>query len=168
MNRTLTAEAVHLSSSFYTFPCVEAIQQEFGFKGTFLILTILFEVTSKGFEQPYNSRFVHKVAACNDGITPNLVSMVVHRMVKNGLLDKDAFDQRHMVAIPSNFILSEDGVIDRAAVPYFFEKPKQEIVTSEETGVNSEETPINSEEMSNNKSSLQNNTRYGTTKEARS
>lgn len=168
MSKTLTAEAVHLSRNFYTFPCVKAIQKEFGFKGAFLIVTILFEVTSEGFERPYDSRFLHKVASRHDGITPNLVGMVVRRMAKNDLLDKEAFTQRRMVAIPSKFILSGDGVIDSESIPYFFDIPKKQIVSSEETVVNSEETRIISEETTNNDCLLLNNTCYGTTKEARS
>ena len=168
MNKTLTAEVVNLSCDFYTFPCVKAIQKEFGFKGTVLIVTILFEVTNKGFERPYDSRFLHKVAEHHNGITPNLVRMVVRRMVKNGLLDKEAFDQRHIVAIPSKFIISDEAEVDRDTTPYFFEKPKMEIFSSEETVVNTEENHILSEETTTKDCLLLNNTYYGTTKEARS
>ncbi len=168
MNRTLTAEAVHLSRSFYSFPCVKAIQKEFGFKGAALIVTILFEVTSKGFERPYDRSFLHRVASRHDGITPNLVGMVVRRMAKNDLLDKEAFTRRRMVAIPSKFILSGDGVIDSDSMPYFFDLPKEHGVSSEETVVNTVETRIISEETTDNDCLLLNNTCYGTTKEARS
>ena len=168
MNQTLTAEAVHLSRSFYTFPCVKAIQKEFGFKGAFLIVTILLEVTSDGFERTFDRRFMNDIASCHDGITPNLVGMVVRRMAESDLLDKEAFIHRRMVAIPSKFILSGDVVIDSKSIPYFFDVSMKQKVSPEKTAVNTEETRIISEETTNDDCLLLNNTCYGTTKEARS
>ena len=167
MNKPLTAEAVHLSRSFYTFPCVKAIQKEFGFKGTFLIVSILIEVTSNGFERPFDRCFMNDVATRHEGITPNLVGMVVRRMTQYDLLDNEAFIKRRMVAIPSKFILSDDVMTDRESIPYFFDVPVQQNISSEETWVNSEETHNTTEETTDNNCLILNNTYYGTTKEAR-
>lgn len=151
MSKTLTAEAIHLSRSFYTFPCVKAIQKEFGFKGACLIVTILFKVTSDGFERTYDRRFMNEVASCHNGITPNLVGMVVRRMVELGLLDKEAFTQRHVVAIPSGNIIAMESDVDNN-LPYFFINSSKDGVSSEEIIINSEETHIISEETINHRS----------------
>lgn len=165
MNRTLTAEALHLPRGFFQIPFVRAVEKEFGFKGSKLLMDILFEVTETGFERPYNRPFREAIAGRN-GVSERLVDMVVHRMVKNGYLDPSVYVERHILAIPATYILT-DEVQTRTDLPYYFTIPS-EIVSSEETTVNSEEIPIISEETPNNIHSSSKNTHYGTTKEARS
>ena len=167
MNRTLTAEAVWLSCDFYTFPSVKAIQKEFGFKGTYLIITILLDLTSNGFKRPYDRSFINDVSrVC--GITPNLVRMVVRRMAFHGLLDKESFIQCNTVAIPSEYIMLGKEVKNITSIPYYIDKSVKKAISSEETIVNSEETPNLTEETILNNCFHLNNTYYGTSKETRS
>lgn len=152
MIESLTAEAIHLSRGFFKHPFVRAIEKEFGFKGSKLVLDILIETTETGFETPYCKEFRDKVALRNN-VSERLVDMVVHRMVKNGFLDQVKYADRHVLAIPSGNILD----IEKKAVsdlPYFFVYTHLKHVSSEETIVNSEETIVNLEEIPNNDSLL--------------
>ena len=152
MIESLTAEAIHLSRGFFKHPFVRAIEKEFGFKGSKLVLDILIETTETGFETPYCKEFRDKVALRNN-VSERLVDMVVHRMVKNGFLDQVKYADRHVLAIPSGNILD----IEKKAVsdlPYFFVYTHLKHVSSEETIVNSEEIPVFTEETTNNDSLL--------------
>ncbi len=152
MIESLTAEAIHLSRGFFKHPFVRAIEKEFGFKGSKLVLDILIETTETGFETPYCKEFRDKVALRNN-VSERLVDMVVHRMVKNGFLDQAKYADRHVLAIPSGNILD----IEKKAVsdlPYFFVYTHIKHVSSEETIVNSEETHVFTEEIPNNDSLL--------------
>lgn len=152
MIESLTAEAIHLSRGFFKHPFVRAIEKEFGFKGSKLVLDILIETTETGFETPYCKEFRDKVALRNN-VSERLVDMVVHRMVKNGFLDQAKYADRHVLAIPSGNILD----IEKKAVsdlPYFFVCTHLKYVSSEETIVNSEETHVFTEETPNNDSLL--------------
>lgn len=152
MIESLTAEAIHLSRGFFKHPFVRAIEKEFGFKGSKLVLDILIETTETGFETPYCKEFRDKVALRNN-VSERLVDMVVHRMVKNGFLDQVKYADRHVLAIPSGNILD----IEKKAVsdlPYFFVYTHLKHVSSEKTIVNSEETIVNTEEIPNNDSLL--------------
>lgn len=147
MSKTLTAEAIHLSRRFFKHPFVRAIEKEFGFKGSKLVLDILIETTETGFETPYCKEFRDKVALRNN-VSECLVDMVVHRMVKNGFLDQAKYESQHIVAIPSgNIVVNEDDTDDN--LPYLFINSSKDGVSSEETMVNSEETPIITEETIN-------------------
>ena len=134
MIKTLTAEAIHLSRDFFKHPFVKAVEKEFGFKGSKLLIDILIEVTKTGFEETYNKSFRDKIAGRNN-VSERLVDMVVHRMLKNGFLDQAKYDDSHVVAIPSG--ASHD-----------------KRVNSEETAVISEETHVNTEETTNEHSLL--------------
>ena len=152
MIESLTAEAIHLSRGFFKHPFVRAIEKEFGFKGSKLVLDILIETTETGFETPYCKEFRDKVALRNN-VSERLVDMVVHRMVKNGFLDHVKYADRHVLAIPSGNILDiEKKVV--SDLPYFFIYTHLEHVSSEETIVNSEEIHVFTEEIPNNDSLL--------------
>lgn len=148
MNKTLTAEAIYLSRGFFKIPFVRAIEKEFGFKGSKLLIDILFEVTETGFESPYNKAF-RDVIASRNGVSERLVDMVVHRMVKNNYLDKKKYASSHVLAIPDGNIVSEDSPVDELS--YYFVRPSVMDDNSVEKFVNSEETPISSEETTDNK-----------------
>lgn len=152
MIESLTAEAIHLSRGFFKHPFVRAIEKEFGFKGSKLVLDILIETTETGFETPYCKEFRDKVALRNN-VSERLVDMVVHRMVKNGFLDQAKYADRHVLAIPSGNILDIEKKAD-SDLPYFFVYTHLKHVSSEETIVNSEETPVFTEETPNNDSLL--------------
>ena len=143
MIESLTAEAIHLSRGFFKHPFVRAIEKEFGFKGSKLVLDILIETTETGFETPYCKEFRDKVALRNN-VSERLVDMVVHRMVKNGFLDQAKYADRHVLAIPSGNILDNEkkSVSD---LPYFFVNAQLRHVSSEETIFISEITPVISE-----------------------
>ena len=152
MIESLTAEAIHLSRGFFKHPFVRAIEKEFGFKGSKLVLDILIETTETGFETPYCKEFRDKVALRNN-VSERLVDMVVHRMVKNGFLDQVKYADRHVLAIPSGNILDiEKKVV--SDLPYFFIYTHLKHVSSEETIVNSEEIHVFTEEIPNNDSLL--------------
>ena len=144
MNTTLTAEAIHLSRGFFLHPFVRAIEKEFGFKGSKLLIDILFEVTVGGFECPSNKSFRSKVAGRNDGVSERLVDMVVHRMVKNGFLDQAKYASRHVLAIPEGNIIEND-MTEFSHLPYFFVHPHGNAVSSEQMMVSSEEIRENTE-----------------------
>jgi len=152
MSKTLTAEVIHLSRGFFQHPFMRAIEKEFGFKGSKLVLDILIETIETGFEASYCKVFRDKIAQRN-GVSERLVDMVVHRMLKNGFLDQAKYDNYHVVAIPSGNILDieKKGVSD---LPYFFVYTHLKHVSSEETIVNSEETSVFTEETTNNDSIL--------------
>ena len=152
MIESLTAEAIHLSRGFFKHSFVRAIEKEFGFKGSKLVLDILIETTETGFETPYCKEFRDKVAGRNN-VSERLVDMVVHRMVKNGFLDQAKYADRHVLAIPSGNILDNEkkAVTD---LPYFFIYSHLKHISSEETIVNTEETPVFTEETTNNDSIL--------------
>lgn len=143
MIESLTAEAIHLSRGFFKHPFVRAIEKEFGFKGSKLVLDILIETTETGFETPYCKEFRNNVAQRNN-VSERLVDMVVHRMVKNGFLDQAKYADRHVLAIPSGNIFDNEkkSVSD---LPYFFVNAQLRRVSSEETIVISEITPVISE-----------------------
>ena len=145
MIESLTAEAIHLSRGFFKHPFVRAIEKEFGFKGSKLVLDILIETTETGFETPYCKEFRDKVAQRNN-VSERLVDMVVHRMIKNGFLDQAKYADHHVLAIPSGNILDHEkkAVTD---LPYFF-------VYSHLKHISSEETPVFTEETINNRSLL--------------
>lgn len=155
MKKALTAEAIHLSRGFFKHPFVRAIEKEFGFKGSKLVLDILIETTEKGFEAPYCREFRDRIAQRNS-VSERLVDMVSHRMIKNGFLDQSKYDVLHVVAIPSvNILINKDD--EGNNLPYYFINPSKNSVSSEETMVNSEETrnnmketPIYSEQTPNN------------------
>ena len=107
MNKTLTAESIHLSRRFFKHPFVRAIEKEFGFKGSKLVIDILIETTETGFETPSCKEFRYKIAQRNN-VSERLVDMVVHRMVKNGFLDQNKYADRHVLAIPSENILDNE------------------------------------------------------------
>lgn len=118
MKNTLTAEALHLPRGFFQIPFVRDIEKEFGFKGSKLLIDILFAVTETGFECPYDRAFRDKVAGRNS-VSERLVDMVVHRMVKNGYLAKYA--DRHVLAIPDGNIVDDE---EKAGIlPYYFINP---------------------------------------------
>lgn len=143
MIESLTAEAIHLSRGFFKHPFVRAIEKEFGFKGSKLVLDILIETTETGFETPYCKEFRDKVAGRNN-VSERLVDMVVHRMVKNGFLDQAKYADRHVLAIPSgNIVDNEDNTGNNLS--YFFINSHDKYISSEKTMVSSEETAINSE-----------------------
>ena len=152
MIKTLTAEAIHLSRDFFKHPFVKAVENEFGFKGSKLLIDILIEVTKTGFEETYNKSFRDKIAGRNN-VSERLVDMVVHRMVKNGFLDQAKYADRHVLAIPSGNILDNEkkAVTD---LPYFFVYSHLKHISSEETIVNPEETTVVTEETTNNDSIL--------------
>ena len=152
MIKTLTAEAIHLSRDFFKHPFVKAVEKEFGFKGSKLLIDILIEVTKTGFEETYNKSFRDKIAGRNN-VSERLVDMVVHRMLKNGFLDQAKYDDSHVVAIPSGNIIQE-GSEASLTLPYFFFASHGSRVISEETAVNSEKNHINTEETINNHSLL--------------
>ena len=145
MIESLTAEAIHLSRGFFKHPFVRAIEKEFGFKGSKLVLDILIETTETGFESPYCKEFRDKVAQRNN-VSERLVDMVVHRMVKNGFLDQAKYADHHVLAIPSGNILDNEkkAVTD---LPYFF-------FYSHLKHISSEETPVFTEGTINNRSLL--------------
>ena len=150
MSKTLTAEAIHLSRSYFKHPFVRAIEKEFGFKGSKLVLDILIETTETGFEASYRKEFRDRIAQRNS-VSERLVDMVVHRMIKNGFLDQAKYESQHIVAIPSgNIVINENG-IDKN-LPYYFINTSKDGVSSEETMVNSEETHIITEETINHRS----------------
>ena len=152
MTTTLTAEAIHLSRGFFKHPFVMAVEKEFGFKGSKLLIDILIEVTKTGFEETYNKSFRDKIARRNN-VSERLVDMVVHRMLKNGFLDQAKYDDSHVVAIPSGNIIQE-GSEESLSLPYFFLASHDKRVNSEETAVISEETHVNTEETTNERSLL--------------
>lgn len=152
MIKTLTAEAIHLSRDFFKHPFVKAVENEFGFKGSKLLIDILIEVTKTGFEETYNKSFRDKIAGRNN-VSERLVDMVVHRMLKNGFLDQTKYADRHVLAIPSGNIIQE-GSEESLPLPYFFLASHDKRVNSEETAVISEETHINTEETTNERSLL--------------
>lgn len=152
MIKTLTAEAIHLSRDFFKHPFVKAVEKEFGFKGSKLLIDILIEVTKTGFEETYNKSFRDKIAGRNN-VSERLVDMVVHRMLKNGFLDQTKYADRHVLAIPSGNIIQE-GSEESLPLPYFFLASHDKRVNSEETAVISEETHINMEETTNERSLL--------------
>lgn len=152
MIESLTAEAIHLSREFFKHPFVRAIEKEFGFKGSKLVLDILIETTETGFETPYCKEFRDKVALRNN-VSERLVDMVVHRMIKNGFLDQAKYADRHVLAIPSGNILDIEKK-EVSDLPYFFVYTHLKHVSSEETIVNSEETHVFTEETPNNDSLL--------------
>ena len=164
MKKTLTAEAIHLSRGFFQIPFVRAIEKEFGFKGSKLLIDVLFEVTETGYECRYNRAFRDVIAKRNN-VSERLVDMVVHRMVKNGYLDQAKYASNHVLSIPSRYLLV-GGSKECYSLPYYFVVPSKE-VNSEETAVNSEETLINSEETTKDECLLQNNSAYGTSEEER-
>lgn len=143
MKKTLTAETIHLSRGFFQISFVRAIEKEFGFKGSKLLIDVLFEVTETGYECRYN-RVFRDVIAKRNNVSERLVDMVVHRMVKNGYLDQSKYASNHVLAIPSRYLLV-DGSKECYSLPYYFVVPSSKEVDSEETAVCSEETPINSE-----------------------
>ncbi len=166
MNITLTAEAIHLNRDFFSFPAVKAIEKEFGFKGSKLILDILFEVTETGFETAYNRPLRDKIAKRNS-VSERLVAMIVQRLINHGFLEKKRYNADHVLAIPSKHLL--DSYPDEGVhLPYFFIKPSLDRVITKETQVNSEETRINPEETINHHHLHLNNTAYGASKEKRS
>ena len=118
MIESLTAEAIHLSRGFFKHPFVRAIEKEFGFKGSKLVIDILIEITETGFETHYCKEFRDKVAGRNN-VSERLVDMVVHRMVKNGFLDQAKYADRHVLAIPSGNILDNEKKAV-TGLPYFF------------------------------------------------
>ena len=140
MTTTLTAEAIHLSRDFFKHPFVKAVEKEFGFKGSKLLIDILIEVTGTGFEETYNKSFRDKIAGRN---------IVSERLV----LDHAKYDDSHVVAIPSGNIIQE-GSEASLTLPYFFFASHGNRVISEETAVNSEKNHINTEETINNRSLL--------------
>lgn len=150
MIKTLTAEAIHLSRDFFKHPFVKAVEKEFGFKGSKLLIDILIEVTKTGFEETYNKSFRDKIAGRNN-VSERLVDMVVHRMLKNGFLDQAKYVDRHVVAIPSGNILDNEKKAV-TGLPYFFVYSHLKHVSSEETIVNSEETTVFTEKTTNNDS----------------
>ena len=152
MTTTLTAEAIHLSRGFFKHPFVMAVEKEFGFKGSKLLIDILIEVTKKGFEETYNKSFRDKIAGRNN-VSERLVDMVVHRMIKNGFLDQAKYDDSHVVAIPSGNIIHESSE-ESLPLPYFFLASHGNSVISEKTAVISEETHVISEETTNERSLL--------------
>ena len=152
MTTTLTAEAIHLSRDFFKHPFVKAVEKEFGFKGSKLLIDILIEVTKTGFEETYNKSFRDKIAGRNN-VSERLVDMVVHRMLKNGFLDQAKYADRHVLAIPSGNILDNEKKAV-TCLPYFFLASHDKMVNSEETAVISEETPVFTEETTNNDSIL--------------
>lgn len=152
MIESLTAEAIHLSRGFFKHSFVIAIEKEFGFKGSKLVIDILIEATETGFETPYCKEFRDKVAQRNN-VSERLVDMVVHRMVKNGFLDQAKYADRHVLAIPSGNILDNEKKVV-TDLPYFFVYSHLKHVSPEETIVNSEETPVFTEETTNNDSIL--------------
>lgn len=143
MIESLTAEAIHLSRGFFKHPFVRAIEKEFGFKGSKLVLDILIETTETGFETPYCKEFRDKVAGRNN-VSERLVDMVVHRMVKNGFLDQAKYADRHVLAIPAGNILGDEKNIG-SDLPYFFVNTQLRLVSSEETIVIPEITQVISE-----------------------
>jgi len=143
MIESLTAEAIHLSRGFFKHPFVRAIEKEFGFKGSKLVLDILIETTETGFETPYCKEFRDKVAGRNN-VSERLVDMVVHRMVKNGFLDQAKYADRHVLAIPAGNILGDEKNIG-SDLPYFFVNTQLRLVYSEETVVIPEITQVISE-----------------------
>ena len=143
MIESLTAEAIHLSRGFFKHPFVRAIEKEFGFKGSKLVLDILIETTETGFETPYCKEFRDKVAGRNN-VSERLVDMVVHRMVKNGFLDQAKYADRHVLAIPAGNILEDEKNIG-SDLPYFFVNAQLRLVSSEETIVIPEITQVISE-----------------------
>ncbi len=152
MIKTLTAEAIHLSRDFFKHPFVKAVEKEFGFKGSKLLIDILIEVTKTGFEETYNKSFRDKIAGRNN-VSERLVDMVVHRMLKNGFLDQAKYADRHVLAIPSGNILDNEKKAV-TGLPYFFLASHDKMVNSEETAVIPEETPVFTEETTNNDSIL--------------
>lgn len=152
MTTTLTAEAIHLSRDFFKHPSVKAVEKEFGFKGSKLLIDILIEVTETGFEEAYNKSFRDKIAERNN-VSERLVDMVVNRMLKNGFLDQVKYDDRHVVAIPSGNIVKKCSK-EYLSLPYFFLASHGNRFNSEEMIVNSEETHVNSEETTNDRSLL--------------
>ena len=152
MIKTLTAEAIHLSRDFFKHPFVKAVEKEFGFKGSKLLIDILIEVTKTGFEETYNKSFRDKIAGRNN-VSERLVDMVVHRMVKNGFLDQAKYADRHVLAIPSGNILDNEKKAV-TGLPYFFVYSHLKHISSEGTIVNPEETTVVTEETTNNDSIL--------------
>lgn len=152
MTTTLTAEAIHLSRGFFKHPFVMAVENEFGFKGSKLLIDILIEVTKTGFEETYNKSFRDKIAGRNN-VSERLVDMVVHRMLKNAFLDQAKYDDSHVVAIPSGNIIQE-GSEESLPLPYFFLASHGSRVIPKETAVISEETHVNTEEITNKRSLL--------------
>lgn len=155
MNKTLTAESLNLSRGFFQIPFVRSIEKEFGFKGSKLLLDILFEVTETGFETQYNLSLREKIAQRNN-VSERLVDMVVHRMVKNDYLDQKRYSEHHVLAIPdSNIVNNEEETNNKLS--YFFIKPCYDNITSEKTGVISEKTQVISKTINNTSSLLSNN-----------
>lgn len=143
---TLKAETLHLPNGFFQIPFVKSIGKEFGFKGSKLLIEILFAVTeTTSFESPYNKAFRERIAKRNE-VTERLVDMVVHRMVKNGYLEKKSRDNHQVIAIPSGNIINE-GMEENVSLPYFFVNSHLNNISSEETKVNSEEIDIITEEI---------------------
>lgn len=154
MKNTLTAEALHLPRGFFQIPFVRDIEKEFGFKGSKLLIDILFAVTETGFECPYGRAFRDKVAERNS-VSERLVDMVVHRMVKSGYLDQAKYADRHVLAIPNGNIVDDEE--KAGTLPYYFINPSFGGVSSEETAVISGITTVISEKTNGNKNFSGNN-----------
>ena len=165
MNSTLKAESVSLSCAFFDSPSVKAIEKEFGFKGSKLLLDILLEVAKfPNTESVYCKSFRERIAIRNN-VSERLVDMVVHRMVNNLLLRKIKHSSHYSLAVPS-WCVQPDGTNPFLSTPYFVTLSRKNQVSSEETPINSEETPVSSEKTHDDSILTPKKHHYGTSKEA--
>lgn len=165
MNSTQKVEALSLSCGFFDSPSVKAIEKEFGFKGSKLLLDILLEVASSSAECVYCKTFRERIALRNN-VSERLVDMVVHRMVNQLLLRKIKHPSYHLLVFPSWNVLSE-GTKHSSSLLYSVTISRKKQITSEKTAVISEETNVYSEKTHNSSILTQKKYHYGTTQEAR-
>ena len=165
MNSTLKAESVSLSFAFFDSPSVKAIEKEFGFKGSKLLLDILLEVAKfPNTESVYCKSFRERIAFRNN-VSERLVDMVVHRMVNNHLLRKIRHSSYYSLVVPS-WCVQPDGINPFLSSPYFVTLSHENQVSSEETPINSEETTVSSEKTHDDSILTPKKHHYGTSKEA--